>query len=103
MVILCLCIDAERHVEMKLKKKIVLWAFHILVFLLIGICVLKYSEEIVSWKAKIYYKIQTAKDNTIDVSEYPVIKHSGNEWYHSAPLIWHAAGGIDGISYTNSK
>lgn len=111
------------------KFSLKLCLLHLLAFCLIGLGVFKFSEEITAFKLKIYgalngeavvaeteyeeesWEAETeAAESTEDIlarlaafADYPAMVHDGGAWYESARLIFHAAGGIDGLSYTNSK
>lgn len=85
-------------------KTIGLIFFHMLVITLTVLAFFKFPEETIKLKADIYYLLQTSKaDSKIDFTDYPSIAHTENGWYQDVPLIYHAAGGIDGLDYTNSK
>lgn len=69
---------------------------------------LKFPEEIIDLKASLRQRISSAitgfRLNSVRESDvYPVISHTGDEWYSTNRLIYHAGGGIDGLTYSNSK
>lgn len=102
---------------------------HGLAFVLVAFCLFKFPEEIAQWKLKLYAAMAgtgaaspasgpteaaatdsletepaaSAAQRLAEFSEYPPMTHAGTEWYLSTRLIYHAAGGIDGLSYTNSR
>lgn len=90
---------------MKKRNKYLLIALgHFVMFALIGVLILKYSEEITELKVKLYQmRVRDTVAINVDFSAYEDFTHTGDEWYADCPLIYHAAGGIDGLDYTNSK
>lgn len=96
--------------KMKVKlnlKKLLLIGFHCMILLGILFCFLKYPEEIVDAKARLYAKMETEKSKTAvkfgNPEDYQSMEHTGTEWYQDTKLIYHAAGGIDGLDYSNSR
>lgn len=84
------------------KHKILL--LHILLLCCLSLLVVKYVEEIQSFKQAVYYALHPvpvtgATDDQITL--YPV-KTTGEEWFADHPMIYHAGGQIEGNSYTNS-
>lgn len=87
----------------------------ILALLAISLLVFKYAEEIVRIKKDLYTYVSELGSRSeqsepqpepIDFedlySSYPTFVHSEDAWYMKNKLIYHAGGGIDGLSYTNS-
>ena len=67
-----------------------------------------FPEEMIEFKANLRRELNSAKNNiqTSSFAEFDStapIAHDGSAWYHSAPLIYHAGGGIDGLTYSNSR
>lgn len=88
----------------KAKHITFLIIFHLFVLTLVTFIYFKYSEEAVKLKTAIYCMVQSPQvDSDIDFTDYPVMTHTGNEWYQKNLLVYHAGGGIDGLDYTNSK
>lgn len=95
---------------MKLVRKYRIILLHLAFLLILAGLVLKFVEEIRTVKKGIYYalypeQLQTEPDPTEERTEEIVLKpveNNGDEWYLERPLIYHAGGGIDGSSYTNS-
>lgn len=90
------------------KRTFFLILMHCAIFGILAMGVLKYSEEITNLKYSGYAALQAAKKDSQSVSlssmeSLSPLTHSGEEWYHRCDLIYHAAGGIDGLTYTNSK
>lgn len=82
-----------------------------LALLAISLLVFKYAEEIVTMKQELYTYVselgsKAEEPETIAFEElyanHPPFVHSEDAWYMNNNLIYHAAGGIDGLSYTNS-
>lgn len=88
----------------KIRSKTKLIILHVFFFVLILMAFFKFPEEMIKLKAEIYYFLQTSKaDSNIDFTDYPSITNTTKGWFKDAPLIYHAGGGIDGLTYTNSK
>ena len=69
---------------------------------------LKFSDDVSSLKSSIRQKVvfTIASKRIEDFKEtdsYAPMTHTGDEWYQTNRLIYHAAGGVDGMSYTNSR
>jgi len=93
---------------MKLKRKLKWFVIHGIALAGIALCFFMLPEEMIQIKQQIYGWVDGIRhahdDKEYDNSEeYPVMSHSGTEWYQSNRLIYHAAGGIDGLTYTNSR
>ena len=91
-----------------MKKRIFLIALHLIVLGCFALCMIKFPEEIIELKASIRQKIVsvTTASRLKAVKEddsFPVISPTGEEWYSTNRLIYHAGGGIDGLTYSNSK
>ncbi len=87
--------------KLSIRSKII---FHLLVFTVISIIYFKQSDEIARFKEQLFYYMKyTRVDNQVDITEYPPIQHTGDEWYQDARLISHAGGRIDRSDYSNSK
>jgi len=92
-----------------MKKKWIRWIIiHMLALLLIAGCVLKFSEEVTALKLWLYERVMSARtqetnDQAFQTQDLPPMEHPENAWYQTEQLILHAAGGIDGLTYTNSK
>lgn len=73
----------------------------------LGLCILKFAEDIVAFKNRFYPPIvdfvRELLTDEFDPSQYEPIVLAEGAWYQDAPLIYHAGGGIDGLDYTNSK
>lgn len=86
------------------RKKIRNLFFHVIFFCVLGLCVVKFTEEIQALKEAVYYRIHpiaVAGESNAQYTLRPV-DVSGDEWFADAPLIYHAGGQIDGNVYTNS-
>lgn len=85
----------------KRAKRVLL--LHILLLGTLGLCFLKFTEEIGAVKEQIRSVIdKERRDTKIDFSSYPAIEHTEGAWYESVPLIYHAGGDVGGLDYTNS-
>lgn len=76
----------------------------------LAFAVLKYAEEIVDFKRRVYSTVENLRGQDAeetpqepDLSGVTPFARTGSEWYDRCTLIYHACGGIDGLSYTNSK
>lgn len=90
------------------KKKILLLLMHCALLGAMALGVLKYSEEITNLKNRGYTALQAAQNRSQSVSfasleSLEPLSHNDDAWYRQCDLIYHAAGGIDGLTYTNSK
>ncbi len=80
-----------------------------LVVLLVIFCgVLKFADEILMVKRALYQMVKPPQEEPLSdlqlmFVDYEPLTHTGDEWYQKTKLIYHAGGGIDGLSYTNSK
>ena len=88
------------------------WKMLLLCLLTAAVCFalsLKFAGELLSLKQRIYQKITTvtAKEEPsapeTDFSDFAPRVYTGGEWFQKTNLISHACGGIDGITYTNSR
>ena len=90
------------------KKTVFLLLWHLAVLGAIALCLLMFPEEMIEFKANLRRDLNSAKNNiqTSSFAEFdshaPMV-HEESAWYHSAPLIYHAGGGIDGLTYSNSR
>ena len=90
-----------------MKKKIFLIIFHLAVLCCLAVCMLKFPEELVTLKTNLRQTIFSAlngiQTSSLDkFNSYESVSHTGNEWYQTNSLIRHAAGGVDGLTNTNS-
>lgn len=86
-----------------MKKKLLLLALHLAVLGCFAVCMLKFPEEIVTLKAEVRQIIIAMKNSRNSYDSFGPVSHTGIEWYQENRLIYHAGGGIDGLTYTNSK
>lgn len=87
------------------NRTIRLLLLHIVVLSILGILVLKYTEEIQAFKEILYQFIhpQQSFDVTVSSTDLLPVETTGDEWFADAPLIRHAGGEVDGNTYTNSR
>lgn len=90
------------------KRTLLLILMHCAILGAMALGVLKYSEEITNLKSAGYAALQAAKNGSktatfAELESLEPITHTGNEWYNGCDLIYHAAGGIDGLTYSNSR
>lgn len=116
-----------------MRNRFVKWLLiHICAFLAFSVFLFKFPEEVVELKYWIYSAIagekvepvigQTEATESIEMETYleeepiksiserlaafaecPPMEHTGKEWYNNTRLIYHAGGGIDGLTYSNAK
>ncbi len=89
----------------------------ILVFLGLSLSVFLASEEITAFKRAIHSRFSKDPDTTVAETEpsaedaefaemyasFPAFAHKEDAWYQDTRLVYHAGGGVDGLSYTNSR
>lgn len=89
------------------KRTLFLILMHITILAVMAIGVLKYSEEITALKSSGYGLLQQAKSGPAvtftDVEALTPFEADNGAWHHRCDLIYHAAGGIDGLDYSNSR
>lgn len=89
-----------------MKKRALRWiAVHLIAAVLLGAGVMMYAEEITAVKSMIRSSVQETGVEEQDLSkfdEYPQVVLDEDGWYYRSRMIYHACGGIDGLSYTNS-
>lgn len=85
------------------KRTMGMVLFHAAVLGIMGLCFLKFPEEIITVKNQVRNIIdEDRRDTKIDFSNYPAIEHVEGAWYEKAPLFYHAGGDVGGLDYTNS-
>ena len=95
--------------ENKILRVIVILGLLLALMLGMFFAAMMFAEEMQLFKMELYKKLPwrdeyaRAQETNTDYSAYPVMEHSGDEWYNRAKLIMHACGGIDGLDYTNSR
>lgn len=90
------------------KKKLLLLLMHVAVLGILALGVLKYSDEITTLKNSAYSALQAARSGGQSVTfasleSLEPLAHRDGAWYNRCDLIYHAAGGIDGLDYSNSR
>lgn len=90
-----------------IRKNKTVYVYILTLMLMLG-CFLKFSEEVTTLKQQLYSKITAAKlektnRQITESQDFLPMEHPENAWYQTAQLIVHAAGGIDGLTYTNSQ
>lgn len=90
-----------------MKKRAVRWiVVHAIVAIVLAVGVMMFVEEIADVKYAIYNLVKDEPETVVqDLSrfdDYPNAELSADAWYNQSRLIYHAGGGIDGLSYTNS-
>ena len=85
-----------------MKKKLLL-TLHLAMLGCFVICMLKFPEEIIALKADVRQKIISMRNDRNSYDSFGPVSHTGEEWYSTNRLIYHAGGGIDGLTYTNSR
>lgn len=86
-----------------MKRHIFYWIFYLFSIIVIFLFCFKFNNQINACKVAILSKLQEQQERPLsDFQDYPVFTHTGKEWYQDNRLIYHAGGGIDGLSYTNS-
>ena len=105
-VVLFLYLLTERTVSMK-KRTLFLILMHIAILSAMALGVLKFSEEITALKSSGYGFLQQAKSGPAvtfaDVEDLAPFEENGDAWHNRCDLIYHAAGGLDGLDYSNSR
>ena len=91
---------------------------HIISLLVLFFVIIKLAEELIVFKQKLYdvknYVVEkvsgeqksveaTSEEMYPACEEYPVLQHNDEVWYAQNRTTFNATGGIDGLSYTNSK
>lgn len=100
------------------KRTVRMILIHIISLLVLFFVIIKLAEELIVFKQKLYdvknYVVEkvsgeqksveaTSEEMYPAFEEYPVLQHNDEVWYAQNRTICHATGGIDGLSYTNSK
>lgn len=90
------------------EKTLLLLLWHFAVLGAIALAMLMFPEEMIQLKANLRRDLNSAKNNiqTSTFSEFDSrdpIALEETAWYQDPPLIYHAGGGIDGLTYTNSR
>ena len=90
------------------KKTILLLLWHLAVLGAIALCMLMFPEEMIELKTNLRRELNSAKNNIQSSSFEEFDGHAPialeeAAWYQDAPLIYHAGGGIDGLTYSNSR
>lgn len=90
------------------KKRLFLLLMHCAILCALALGVLKYSEEITTFKNSAYSALQATRNGKQTVTFSALeglepLSHMDDAWYQQCDLIYHAAGGIDGLTYSNSK
>lgn len=86
-----------------MKKKLLLLALHLAVLGCFAVCMLKFPEEIIDLKAEVRQKIISMRNARNSYDAFDPVSHNDEAWYQNNRLIYHAGGGVDGLTYTNSK
>ena len=89
------------------RRTLFLILMHLAILGAMALGVLKFSEEITALKSSGYGFLQQAKSGPAvtfaDVEGLPAFSPEENAWHTRCDLIYHAAGGIDGLDYSNSR
>ena len=111
---------------MKALKKYKLLLLHIVCLCILALAIVKYAEEIQVLKENIYNRITlepapgtadpsdatvpadtTAPEPVAEAAKESITLYpanvTGEEWFADAPIIYHAGGTVQGITYTNSR
>jgi len=84
-------------------KKATLILIHLALLGCMALLVVKYAEEIVSFKQALYYAaLPQPEDSQSSIINLQPAAVQGDEWFLDHPLIHHAGGQINGHVYTNS-
>lgn len=80
--------------------------------LILSAGMLLFAEEILAAKKALYTTVTKIRQHTAGAEQNPLqeqfgdyvpMAHSGDAWYQNTRLIYHAAGTVDGLVYTNSR
>lgn len=87
-------------------KKYRLILLHVVVLMLLAVLTLKFTEEIQvlkkTVKAAVTHRIEaTQSDGSLLADVEPAVNNA-DAWYNKCRIIYHAGGGINGHTYTNS-
>lgn len=89
------------------RRTLFLILMHLAILGAMALGVLKFSEEITALKSSGYGFLQQAKSGPAvtfaDVEDLPAFSLEEDAWHTRCDLIYHAAGGIDGLDYSNSR
>lgn len=89
------------------RRTLFLILMHLAILGAMALGVLKFSEEITALKSSGYGFLQQAKSGPAvtfaDVEGLPAFSPEEDAWHTRCDLIYHAAGGIDGLDYSNSR
>lgn len=89
-----------------MKKRAVRWLIvHMLAAILLVAGAMMFAEEILDVKYAIYAAMDDESAPEQDLSkfdDYPKMTLNEDAWYNTSRLIYHACGGIAGLTYTNS-